>query len=153
METAEEKRATFTPGPWKLSCIDGVEDSLMVGGGDDGSDIVADIRTYENEILNIQEELYDHIPGRRSRAHVSGDSTESIDEDEKEAEKHLAELERQEKEARTNARLIAAAPALLEQCKLFEKVLTHLINSGDSGADLERDKLREVLAKVEGGEG
>ena len=54
---------------------------------------------------------------------------------------------------KANARLIAAAPELLEQCKLFEKVLTHLINSGDSGADLERDKLREVLAKVEGGEG
>ena len=52
-----------------------------------------------------------------------------------------------------NARLIAAAPELLEQCKLFEKCLTFLINSGDSGADLERDKLREVLAKVEGGEG
>ena len=57
------------------------------------------------------------------------------------------------KEAHANARLIAAAPQLLEQCNLFEKVLTHLINSGDSGADLERDKLREVLAKVEGGEG
>ena len=54
---------------------------------------------------------------------------------------------------RANARLIAAAPDLLAQCKLFEKVLTHLINSGDSGADLERDKLREVLAKVDGGEG
>ena len=60
-----------------------------------------------------------------------------------------------------NARLIAAAPELLEQCKLFEKVLTHLINSGDRkfGADLERNKrhfqfcVREVLAKVEGGEG
>ena len=52
-----------------------------------------------------------------------------------------------------NARLIAAAPELLEQCKLFEKCLTYLINSGDSGADLERDQLREVLAKVEGGEG
>jgi len=52
-----------------------------------------------------------------------------------------------------NARLIAAAPDLLEQCKEFEKCLTFLINSGDSGADLERDKLREVLAKVEGGEG
>jgi hypothetical protein len=52
-----------------------------------------------------------------------------------------------------NARLIAAAPDLLAQCKEFEKCLTHLINSGDSGADLERDKLREVLAKVEGGEG
>ena len=52
-----------------------------------------------------------------------------------------------------NARLIAAAPEMYEQCKLFEKCLTYLINSGDSGADLERDKLREVLAKVEGGEG
>ena len=39
-----EKQVTHTPGPWQLSCIDGVEDSLMVGGGDDGSDIVADIR-------------------------------------------------------------------------------------------------------------
>jgi hypothetical protein len=58
-----------------------------------------------------------------------------------------------DEEKKANARLIAAAPELLEQCKLFEKVLTHLINSGDSGADLERDKLREVLAKVEGGEG
>lgn len=56
-------------------------------------------------------------------------------------------------EDEANARLIAAAPELLEQCKEFEKVLTHLINSGDSGADLERDKLREILAKVEGGEG
>ena len=56
-------------------------------------------------------------------------------------------------EDEANARLIAAAPELLEQCKLFEKCLTHLINSGDSGADLERDKLREVLAKVDGGEG
>ena len=44
--------------------------------------------------------------------------------------------------ANANARLIAAAPELLEQCKLFEKCLTYLINSGDSGADLERDKLR-----------
>ena len=49
-----------------------------------------------------------------------------------------------------NARLIAAAPELLEQCKLFEKCLTYLINSGDSGADLERDNLRAILDKVEG---
>jgi len=52
-----------------------------------------------------------------------------------------------------NARLIAAAPELYEQCKLFEKCLTHLINSGDSGADLERDNLRAILDKVDGGEG
>ena len=51
------------------------------------------------------------------------------------------------------ARLIASAPDLLEQCKLFEKCLTHLINSGDSGADLERDNLRAILDKVDGGEG
>ena len=152
MEATKEKRATFTPGPWVISCIDGVEDSLMVGGGDDGSDIVADIRTYENEILNIQAELYDHIPAMRSRAHVSGDCTESIDKDAKETEEHLAELDRLEKEARANARLIAAAPELLEQCKLFEKVLNELVVMGEADIE-ERDKLREVLAKVEGGEG
>jgi hypothetical protein len=51
-----------------------------------------------------------------------------------------------------NARLIAAAPDLLAQCKLFEKVLNELVVMGE--ADIEdRDKLREVLAKVEGGEG
>ena len=49
-----------------------------------------------------------------------------------------------------NARLIARAPELLEQCKLFEKLLTVMIMEGDSGADLERDNLRAVLAKVEG---
>lgn len=58
-----------------------------------------------------------------------------------------------DEENHANARLIAAAPELLEQCREFEKCLTHLINSGDSGADLERDKLREVLAKIDGGEG
>ena len=128
----------------------------MVGGGDDGSDIVADIRTHENDILNTQAELYDDIPAMRSRAHVEGwskDSLTDINKNDKEAEKRLAELERKEKEAHANARLIAAAPELLEMCKEFEKCLTFLINSGDSGADLERDKLREVLAKVEGGEG
>ena len=52
--------------------------------------------------------------------------------------------------ARANARLIAAAPELFEQCKFLEKVLTEAIMSGDSGADLELDQLRELLAKVEG---
>jgi len=68
-------------------------------------------------------------------------------------EKIIAKTSDGLEEARANARLIAASPELLEQCKEFEKCLTHLINSGDSGADLERDKVREVLAKVEGGEG
>ena len=104
METTEEKRATFTPGPWEIQ--------------DAGPGTIRGLRfrvvTDENIIAKTTDGL---------------------------------------EEARANARLIAAAPELLEQCKLFEKVLTHLINSGDSGADLERDKLREVLAKVEGGEG
>jgi hypothetical protein len=54
------------------------------------------------------------------------------------------------KEAQANARLIARAPELLEQCKLFEKLLTVMIMEGDSGADLERDNLRAILDRVEG---
>lgn len=49
-----------------------------------------------------------------------------------------------------DARLIAAAPEMLEQCKLFEQLLSTLIIEGDSGADLERDNLRAILDKVEG---
>ena len=52
--------------------------------------------------------------------------------------------------SRANARLIAAAPELFAQCKFLEKVLTEAIMTGDSGADLELDQLRELLAKVEG---
>jgi hypothetical protein len=58
-----------------------------------------------------------------------------------------------DEEKKANARLIAAAPDLLAQCKLFEKVLRACIMAGDSGAELELEKLREVLAKVDGGEG
>ena len=54
------------------------------------------------------------------------------------------------KEDKANARLIAAAPEMLEQCKLFEKLLTVMIMEGDSGADLERDNLRAILDRVEG---
>ena len=52
--------------------------------------------------------------------------------------------------AQANARLIASAPELLEQCKLFEKLLTVMIMEGDSGADLERDNLQAILDRVEG---
>jgi len=95
METTKEKHATFTPGPWYLSSIDGVEDSLMVGGGDDGSDIVADIR------------------------------------DEK------------------DARLIAAAPAMYEVLQELAESMELAKNYGV----FEHAMIREVLAKVEGGEG
>ena len=53
------------------------------------------------------------------------------------------------RELDANARLIASAPELLEQCKLFEELLTVMIMEGDSGADLERDNLRAILDKVE----
>jgi hypothetical protein len=55
-----------------------------------------------------------------------------------------------------NARLIAAAPDLLAQCREFEKCLTYCTNENTAISALaneNRDKLREVLAKVEGGEG
>ena len=55
------------------------------------------------------------------------------------------------KEAKANARLIAAAPELYEQCKLFEKVLSELVVMGE--ADIrDRDKLRGLLARVDGRE-
>ena len=54
------------------------------------------------------------------------------------------------KEDQANARLIASAPELLEQCKLFEKLLTVMIMEGHSGADLERDNLQAILDRVEG---
>ena len=88
-----KEHATFTPGPWQLSCIDGVKDSLMVGGGDDGSDIVADIRD------------------------------------------------------EANARLIAAAPEMYE---VLSGLLDTLEMSKGYGFDEEHEKVREVLAKVEG---
>ena len=49
-----------------------------------------------------------------------------------------------------NARLIAQAPAMYEQCKLFERVITELLMQGETGADYELEKLREVLAKADG---
>ena len=69
------------------------------------------------------------------------------------------------KEANANARLIAAAPEMYEQCKLFERSIVELVKRARNCAyaeqtvsDLEelgidKDKLRGVLAKVEGGEG
>ena len=49
--------------------------------------------------------------------------------------------------------LIAAAPELYEQCKLFERAIVELMMQGETGGYEELEKLREILAKVDGGEG
>jgi len=54
------------------------------------------------------------------------------------------------KEARANARLIAAAPEMYE---VLSELLDTLEMSKGYGFDEEYEKLREVLAKVDGGEG
>ncbi len=56
------------------------------------------------------------------------------------------------KEASANARLIAAAPEMLEMCKLFEECM-ETIDGDVYDASYELAKVREVLAKVDGGEG
>ena len=56
-------------------------------------------------------------------------------------------------QVQANARLIAQAPAMYQQCKLFEKVLVHLQMQGETGVDEELENVRELLASVEGGEG
>ena len=115
METTEEKRATFTPGPWNYS----LADETSSGGVYGNEKCVCDIIPKELQVAYDCEEV---------------------------------EI------ANANARLIAAAPELLEQCKLFEKVLTYYYGTDrntaiSATANENRDKLREVIAKVEGGEG
>ena len=60
--------------------------------------------------------------------------------------------------ANANARLIAAAPELFEMCKLLLPIMQSIaddghIRRGESRKGEHADKLREVLAKVEGGVG
>jgi hypothetical protein len=52
-----------------------------------------------------------------------------------------------------NARLIAAAPEMYEMCKLFEECMETIDGKDGYDASYELAKVREVLAKVEGGEG
>ena len=54
---------------------------------------------------------------------------------------------------RRDARLIAAAPELYEQCKLFERVIVELLMQGETGTDETLEEVRAVLAKVDGGQG
>ena len=161
METTKEKSA-HTPGPWAISCIEGIRDSLMVGGGDDGSDIVADIRTMEDELYDAETFFYDGIQNARSRAHVEGwseDSVASIDKDEIDAKKKVNDLRKKVQQANANARLIAAAPEMYKMLRDLSKVVKNLESIGASlpyyfKDDMSiSDKLRELLAKVEGGEG
>ena len=60
--------------------------------------------------------------------------------------------------ANANARLIAAAPEMFEMCKLLLPIMqSHAddghIRRGESRKGEHADKLRKVLAKIEGGEG
>jgi hypothetical protein len=116
-----EKQETFTPGPWHAwYCKEN-----QGGGGifQDTNDIEGD----EKMICRMaKDKRVIHEDKRKSDDFV-----------------HSAEDE-------ANARLIARAPELLEQCKLFEKLLSTLIMEGHSGADLERDNLRAILDRVEG---
>jgi len=52
-----------------------------------------------------------------------------------------------------NARLIAQSPAMYEMCKLFEECMETIDGKDGYDASYELAKVREVLAKVDGGEG
>ena len=55
------------------------------------------------------------------------------------------------KEDQANARLIAAAPDMLEMCKLFEECMANLDGASEPfDTSYELAKVRAVLAKVEG---
>jgi hypothetical protein len=101
METAEEKRATFTPGPWE-----------------------------------IQDAGPGTIRGLRFRV-VTKDSI-------------IARTTDGWKEARANARLIAAAPAMYE---VLQELADSMELAKNYGYEKEHAMIQEVLAKVEGGEG
>ena len=101
METIEEKRATFTPGPWE-----------------------------------IQDAGPGTIRGLRFRV-VTKDSI-------------IARTTDGWKEARANARLIAAAPEMYE---VLQELADSMELAKNYGYEKEHAMIQEVLAKVEGGEG
>ena len=130
MNDTKEKRATFTPGPWVVKYD---KQGLPFIG------VASDPWTYPGTVATVDTGAGDaRLIAAAPELHAQAVS---------EAWKDGAEIV-----CPASARLIAAAPELYEQCKLFEECLTYLINSGDSGADLERDNLRAILDKVDGGE-
>lgn len=68
-------------------------------------------------------------------------------------EKFVASVKLQSRSTQANARLIAAAPELHAQAKILERLLVELSMQGETGTDEALDEVREVLAKVDGGEG
>ena len=116
MSVTEEKRATFTPGPWMLSTSIHEEEH-----GDQEYSHITAIKKH-SDIGMIKVAKYDPI--------------RSMDV--------------------ANARLIAAAPEMYAQCKLFERVCVELLMQGETGGYEELEKLTRVsaiLAKIDGGEG
>ena len=115
METTEEKRATFTPGPWYAWFCEENE----TGGG-----IFQDTNTESQRMIcrMAKEKRVIHKDKRKSDDFV-----------------HSAEDE-------ANARLIAAAPAMYE-------TLREILHEADYLLPTTGEMIREVLAKVEEGEG
>ena len=128
METTKEKHATHTPGPWEVySCEEGERHGQVFApdGISDGK-TVCDLP--KSKLIQPEDK-------RKNHYFV-----------------HSAEDE-------ANARLIAAAPEMLKMLRDLSKVIENLESIGANlpyyfKDDMSMsDKLREVLAKVEGGEG
>jgi len=47
------KHTYYTKGPWVICCIEGKENQLMIGDGDEGADIFCDIRSDRQEYANL----------------------------------------------------------------------------------------------------
>ena len=108
MNLTEEKRATFTPGPWHYS-----------------------------EVIRGRDQYYRQIRADFKIAEVHA------------CHSGVTGTKKGRAEDEANARLIAAAPELLEQCKFLERMLV----TTDHHSSNKLAKVREILAKVEGGEG
>ena len=128
-----EKQVTFTPGPWATSrSTHGIwiESKSIDGNWPKQKD-----GNYAGRWAGHVVSLPDHME-------QNGIQCGSI-----------AGQDKTQGEIDANARLIAAAPELLEQCKLFEKVLTESDLSATHDGLNNCDKLanlRAILDRVEG---